>query len=318
MRTSAGEIEDRAAEWIVLAQEHHCTADRARLEAWLEEDPRHRAAYLRLQAVWGKTARLKALRDPDGGIDEDLLRAEADKRPAAGKWVALAAAAAMVAVGTVAWWNFSQPRWQTHATERDGFARVALRDGSTVDLNGSSEIRARLTSERREVVLTRGEGHFVVARESQRPFVVLAGGKQVRAVGTAFSVRLGEREKVEVLVTEGRVAIENRNTVDAGEVAAIEKDNVVVQQIEPAQVAGRLAWAAGRLYFAGETLGEAVTQFNRYTTRKLVIADPELAHLRIGRNFRATDAEGFVSALADSFGVRADLTEAREIRLEGR
>jgi len=52
-----------------------------------------------------------------------------------------------------------------------------------------------------------GEAHFQVVKDFSRPFVVAAGGMEVRAVGTAFVVKLGA-EQVDVLVTEGRVAVE--------------------------------------------------------------------------------------------------------------
>ena len=49
-----------------------------------------------------------------------------------------------------------------------------------------------------------GEVHFNVVRDPARPFVVLAGGTEVKAIGTAFNVRC-EGGTLEVLVTEGLV-----------------------------------------------------------------------------------------------------------------
>ncbi len=329
MRFSASEIEECAARWIVGAGSAEDAAG-AQLEHWLEEDPRHRAAYLRLQVVWGKTARLKNLRGADKEIDEDLLRGEDSPAPALaprgrvrrGGMLALAAVLVLAVIGTAVWMNVGSPRWQTHSTEAGGFARVTLRDGSTVDLNGNSEIRVRLSGERREVALVRGEGHFVVADDARRPFSVAAGGRVVRVLGTAFSVRLDARAQVDVLVTEGRVAVGaegeqagEATLLTAGEAANAGRDTLQVRSVQPEEVTRRLAWAAERLYFSGETLADAVAQFNRYTTRKLVIDDPTLGQLRIGGNFRATDADAFVQALADSFGIDAEVSAAGTVRL---
>lgn len=85
----------------------------------------------------------------------------------------------------------------------------ALPDGSWVDLNVGADIAVEFTAGgagARRVVLRRGEAHFTVAKDAARPFVVEAGGVAVRAVGTAFSVQRGGAG-VEVLVTEGRVAV---------------------------------------------------------------------------------------------------------------
>jgi transmembrane sensor len=62
------------------------------------------------------------------------------------------------------------------------------------------------------VELQKGEAMFEVAKNQARPFVVSAGGVDVRAVGTAFAVQLG-REAVDVLVTEGTVAVGHSNQI---------------------------------------------------------------------------------------------------------
>ena len=51
--------------------------------------------------------------------------------------------------------------------------------------------------------LLRGEGRFQVAHDATRPFIVSAADADVRAVGTAFTVRLRESAQVDVLVSEG-------------------------------------------------------------------------------------------------------------------
>ena len=81
-----------------------------------------------------------------------------------------------------------------------------LADGSVVELNANSEVRVDLLPQQRRVALARGEAHFTVAHDTARPFIVSAQGVAVRAVGTAFNVRLAS-SSVEVLVTEGKVAV---------------------------------------------------------------------------------------------------------------
>src|SRR5690606_2450025 len=54
--------------------------------------------------------------------------------------------------------------------------------------------------------LVQGEAQFSVARDSARPFIVRAGGVDVRAVGTAFNVKLAGAS-IELLVTEGTVHV---------------------------------------------------------------------------------------------------------------
>ena len=81
-----------------------------------------------------------------------------------------------------------------------------LDDGSVAELNRGAEIEVNYTVAERRVVLRRGEALFTVAKNPARPFVVRAGGVDVRAVGTAFNVKLAG-PNLEVLVTEGTVHV---------------------------------------------------------------------------------------------------------------
>ena len=49
---------------------------------------------------------------------------------------------------------------------------------------------------------------------TQRPFTVAAADTAVRAVGTAFTVRLRDSEQVDVLVAEGKVAVASEQVPD--------------------------------------------------------------------------------------------------------
>jgi transmembrane sensor len=259
--------------------------------------------------------------------------------------VLAAAAAAAVAVVTVAaavWLFVERTGWHEYATDFGGIERIVLDDGSVVHLNTNSVVRVHLTSALREIVLARGEALFKVAHDTSRPFDVHAGETTVRAVGTEFSVRLRDarearngRNDVEVLVREGRVAIDppkkqleratafppSVSTLSAGETVTISAKRVHVQRVADADLTRKLSWVEGRLWFERETLANVVAEFNRYNRRQMVIADPAIANLRIGGGFEATDPESFMAALERTLGVRAfpspDGSEEDVIRLVG-
>jgi transmembrane sensor len=232
---------------------------------------------------------------------------------------------ALVAVGTFQWLSERSSGWHAYATDY-GFKKIVLDDGSIVHLNTHSAIRVRLSSDHREVTLERGEALFKVAHDSSRPFDVEAAGTTVRAVGTEFSVRLREpgeqtfgRKDVEVLVKEGRVAIDppkgelertaalpaSVSTLSAGETVTISANRVHVEKVADTDVDRKLSWTEGRLWFERQRLADVVAEFNRYNRRQMVIADPAIADIRIGGGFEATDPESFVAALERTFGIRA-------------
>ncbi len=304
------DAEEQASRWLAAHDSGAVSGAMAEeFQIWLEADVRHRVAYRRLEATWQRIARLQELRPLDRDADADLLKQRRLRRPGV-----LAAAASIVlalfAGGYLAYQHGLG--WQTFKTPIGGFTRVVLDDGTLVDLNTNSELRVRFGDQLREVRLMRGEGRFLVAHETSRPFIVNAAETRVRAVGTAFSVRLRDPAHVDVLVAEGSVAIASKSVpatppLNAGEAAVVLSDRMSVSRVEPTLMRRRLAWTAGRLEFRGETLGEAVAEFNRYNVRQLTIADESLSGLRVGGVFNATDPESFAAALASAFDLRPEI-----------
>ena len=164
-----------------------------------------------------------------------------------------------------------------------------------------------------------------MAKNPARPFIVAVGGVRVRAVGTAFDVRL-RPDSIEVLVTEGKVRVDDAlrgksllpspassepALLTAGERVLIALESGVtpgaaaVSTPPPAEITRELAWRQGWLQFGPAPLREVVAEFNRYNRHQLVIADPQIGALRIGGNFRPEDYDNFVHVLETVYGVQA-------------
>ena len=186
------------------------------------------------------------------------------------------------------------------------------------------------------MILSRGEAHFDVTKGPGRPFLVQAGTVTVRAVGTRFSVDLGATA-VEVLVTEGRVAIESAPPgsdvsppellafVDAGNRAVVERPaptaTAPVPQISPVtppQVAAQLVWRAPRLEFSGTPLGAAIPMLNANSRVRLILADPSLEKVLRSGILRADNTETLLKLLEEGHGIRAERRGATEIVLHPR
>ena len=314
------DIEEKAAEWLVR-RDAHPEAEQREFTAWLSADPRHRASYLRLAAAWSRTEHMRRIRPEGVNIDLNLLQPKS-----AGLWnvssrktwsLAAAVVAALAAIALVQ----SGLGFQVYRTDVGGLARVVLTDGSTMTLNTDTEVKVRMRHARREVRLTRGEAQFIVAHDVSRPFEVSVGGRIVRAVGTAFDVRLGTDDGVQVIVMEGRVALEPSSStwiadpghamaiISAGEGVVAHRNQADLQHVNGAAASRKLAWRSGELSFQGETLGDAVAEFNRYNRQKLRVQDPAVASLQVGGNFQALDVKSFVGAVERSFNLvesRAD------------
>jgi transmembrane sensor len=335
------DISADAAAWLIRLEGQTTPQLWDEFQTWLETNKRHEAAFIRLRTAWTACDRFKLLRPADGRVDRNLLARfpttttdssdpESDSAEAAEtardridrrRWLMFvgATAAATAGVGMLGWLSADHRRWTYFETEVGGNKRAVLAEGSLVLLNTDSRLRVRLANARRDSELIRGEAFFTIAHDKSRPFYVKAGRTLVCAMGTAFSVRIHEDHSVEVLVASGRIAM-GTTEPGSGSGAPVLTDtapqagtdesvfansgSLAIRQQPPGYVARKLAWTMGNISFDGETLTEAVGEFNRYNRRHLAIADPAIARMKVGGSFEATDPESFAATLEKHFGVR--------------
>lgn len=313
-------IEEVAAAWLVERDRGLTAARAGDLRRWLKADERHAAAFAALAETWALLGE-----GMEASADEEATRGPEKRVGWAAMTIALAAAAA-VALGVFAWkteesgggGRSAAEYALTAATEVGAVRTITLPDGSVMQLNTDSAVDVRFGEKERRVRLTRGEAHFTVAKNAARPFVVSAGGVDVRVVGTVFNVRL-RSEAVDVLVTEGKVRVQQPAAAEVSELRAgqrVSVDREAAAQsaasgakpvtATPAEVRQALAWQTRRLDFDAAPLSEIVAEINRYNRHKLVIADAELEARRFGGSFPANDYETLVRMLEADFGVVAE------------
>jgi transmembrane sensor len=349
-------ISELAARWAVRADAGALGPDEQReLETWLAADSRHRGAYVRARAQWVDLDRLAALQGSASGATESSrvaqpvaeepapepaaaragvgARPEARRAPLPRRQLLVAGIAAMGVLGGGLSWLILREAQERYTSGIGEVRRIALEDGSTLLLNTASEVTVRLTTQQRDIRLVRGEALFEVAHDKSRPFIVHANDTAVRAVGTAFAVRL-DAAQVDVTVTEGVVEVGDSKTLsglgpttapasrpDVKRVAAHEHAVIArsrapdVEPIAPAKADRQLAWREGMVSFDGESLQTAVAEINRHNRRQIVIDDPTLAAMPIVGVFRAIDLEGFSAAAAAALKARA-IPDGDVIRLQ--
>ena len=334
-------IETAAAAWLARRDRGFTPAEQDEFLQWLRDDARHAAAFARLGRTWSALDALAAEWRPEHSVrpNPDLLAA-LPVRHRNVRWFfpMLLAAAAVAAAGVFLRWSeppANEPvRLRTvtrtappaTALTHSGMLkhepeRITLPDGSVVDLNAGAKIEVAFVPEERRVRLVSGEAHFTVTKNPARPFIVSAAGVAVRAVGTAFSVQLGE-QRVAVLVTEGKVRLDQPAAGLTGEPGheapvLLAGQRAVIEYAAPAaapavaavtasEMERALAWQSVRLEFVDMPLAEVAAEFNHHNRRQLVV-DPAVAGLRVGGNFRADNMDAFVRLLESSFGVAAEV-----------
>lgn len=207
-------------------------------------------------------------------------------------------------------------------------SREILPDGTVAELRDGTRISVAFTPALRRVELLSGEARFQVTKNGRRPFLVVARGIQVRDIGTVFAVKLAAAS-VEVLVTEGRVAVARTSApapmsaaevggspapmalgvVPAGNRIRVElAGSRQIPRVEPvsaAEIAHELSWRIPVLHLSGTPVSEIVPLLNRYGDTHIVLGDPALASLELSGSLRADNTSTFLGILGLQFGIRA-------------
>ena len=332
-------IDDEAAQWVWRLDAEDVSPEmRADYQAWLGADARHRAAIDEYSKVWRRLDDLAALKSDSKvrtvrhGVDEE----ERQRRfPVPLRWVRLGAAATLLCAVVLVTYHFGHPKSpplvasESYATAIGQQRRVELADGSIVEMNTNSIIDIDFTASERVVRLSRGEVHFAVAKNPDRPFLVEAGDTWVRAVGTAFSVHVMPQAPVQVLVTEGEVEVTKAPAalpasadarvppgavyleagpeaiyLEAGESLGSDTDAPQrVVAVSSAEIEKELAWRNGMLVFEGDPLEFVVEELSRYTQARFVIVDDSIRQRRVGGHFKTDDVDGLLSVLERGLSV---------------
>lgn len=324
-------VPDEAADWLARRDRGLSPAEEAAFTQWLARDANARA-WREIEGPFAALDRVARLRPHDGSApDPDLLLA-AGSPSRRRTWTLLAAGAtaAAIALGLLTVRPHPEAGGTVPAPSivvRNVPEHVVLPDGSLIAFKAGTLVEPGFTAAERRVRLPAGEAHFTVAKDPQRPFVVVVGQVEVRAVGTAFTIH-ASTETVEVVVTEGRVRVDDsggRNLVAPAETApgALDAGHFVVIPVTPdavpapvpAQPATREvleraeSWRSPWLEFGHTPLAEVAREFNRHGARHsnlvLKVADGAAGRVLVSGTFRADSAAAFVRLLESSFGITA-------------
>jgi transmembrane sensor len=235
------------------------------------------------------------------------LRPIALRRPAPkrrGLLIAAASAACVAAPAGALLWR--PGLLADHATAIGERRSVSLADGSSVELAGASSISVEFADGLRRIVLREGEAFFKVAADAARPFVVEADGARVRALGTAFDVKLGEGG-VTIAVSEQsvEVAVEGRPPVVVGSGQQVRAGRGLLGDVREADLTMVEAWRNDRLAFRETPLSDVVADLQRYRVGRIVLTESRLGDIPVSAAFDAGQADAAIDTLASTLPISA-------------
>ena len=325
---------DEASRWLVKLEEGLSEQDKAALTLWLKNEF-NRTTFMEMVTLWDKMSVLSQLSDIVPHTPES---AHAPRRRY------LAMAASILLVGLLSWQGShyfqayfpnqnesveaATPNYSLQASTKAGEQKtISLEDGSTLWLNTNSQVSIAFTNTKRVIQLIQGELHIDVAKEPMRPLNVLAAGKVMEAVGTAFNVQY-HRGDLELLVTEGIVKVNSFSLEDKkvitrpkvnqnaqamvltkGQKSLLSMPKSEIEAVSQDEMASQLSWREGKLVFRGDSLLHVIDEVSRYTDREIVLGDTSLASLKVSGLFNTNDVDALLAALADNLDIHTEYSD---------
>ena len=278
----------------------------AGVKQWLKASPMNVRALELCTEIWEESANLRRITP---------FETQVPGVPRKQRFLPMAAAAALLAIVGMILWLAPAPDLTTEVGEQ---RLVTLTDGTHVFLNTATRIAVNFDARARWVELKSGEALFDVAKKPTWPFIVKAGDRQIKALGTSFVVRRDATQTAVTLV-EGSVSV----TADASSrnqgVSAAAMPQVFTlkpgqkltllgaqARLEVTPLDKAVAWRRGEIIFDDTNLSDAAAELNRYNKDKLVVEQPSAQAVRVTGLFQTGDSLSFAHAVAQSYGLTVE------------
>ena len=272
---------------------------------WLRRDPRHRRAWQRVEKLAARLGDLSVRADAATDITMLTLKKACHARRRALKLTALLLVT--TAAATAGLQSDLQHRaLADHYTATGERQRLQLDDGSVLDLNTNTAIDIDFDQDRRRIYLRQGEIQAQTAHnQDPRPFSVITGQGEIRALGTRFLAR-HEDDHSRVAVLEQ--AVEITPAAAPGQAVRLKAGQQVrfsaagAGPIQP--VTGRpAAWTRGQLIIRDWSLGQFLDELARYQSGVLRY-DEASAALRISGVFHLKNTDVLLDNLAVTLPIK--------------
>ncbi len=334
-RLRAAWLERQAAKWAIRMDEDPAEYE-AGLRRWIGEDQVRADAYNRAyralhgagspaRKIYGTAAqRGTVIRDP-------YLRSTRRKLALVTPFsLILASGALYFLLKRMA--DFAPKPAGDHAVTQDytthiGEVRpVRLADGTQLLLDTNTELRVTMTPSARRIVMDRGRARFTVAPDAARPFSVIAGDATITDRGTVFDVE--SYGDVRVRLISGAVDVTFGKPTGGVKTRAIHLQPGQQVRFDPALTArpgpptvtpaSDTQWVTGLKTFDDVPVGEILDEVSRYSTTRIVLADPSIATHRAFLDLDVRDASAVAQNLALYLKLDVDASKPDQLILRAR
>jgi ferric-dicitrate binding protein FerR (iron transport regulator) len=160
-------------------------------------------------------------------------------------------------------------------------SKVILPDGSTVQLNGGSELKfSPVFRSGKRTVFLEGEAFFDVTHDRSHPFIVETGNLQIKVLGTRFNVSsYPDDQIITTYLEEGKVEI----TIGGKDGTLLKPSEVLEFDRMDGKASKKVIndhrfsdWTRGVLNIKGETIEELAKKLERRFDIRIAFGDDEV------------------------------------------
>lgn len=297
-------------------------AEVKQVEQWLQQSPENQREFNSLKQLFQASAFKAAPADVDADKAWKNVKAKMDGGAERGRIITMerknnfktyfSVAAAIVALAVAA----VVIRVYQHRVPAVQYARFTaasqkqtdtLPDGSVVTLNKNTTLTypVAFANNERKVTL-HGEAFFDVVKDSTRPFIIEAGGAEIKVLGTSFNVRAYDTlATVEVVVETGivqlRSAAKNESVMlEPGSKGVYTKTNAALSKSSNDDL-NYAFWRSNKLTFRNTPLKEVVDALNNYYAAGISYENENIGRCRFTATFEHDSLSAILEILSVTF-----------------
>ncbi|NEW85976.1 FecR family protein [Rhodopseudomonas sp. WA056] len=288
-------VDEQAVQWFVILRDDEATeANRAAFAAWLAADPAHEAAWRSVERMWS-------------GLDavgrRPAPRSPRRQRSSLPKRIAATAVLLLVMAG-FGWQLLPVGLFADHRTGVGERKTVTLQDGSQIELSTSTAIDVSFGDTERRIKLLTGEAFFTVAKDRERPFIVAAGGGEVKVLGTAFDVKIARDVMVAVAESTVQVGAPAAASVKVAAGQEVRYGAGGISGVTAADLDAVQAWRRNQLIFRDVPLDDVVAELGRYRRGPIMLFGGDLGKRHVTAVFDTDDVDAALDTVAQSLSLR--------------
>jgi transmembrane sensor len=310
MNGTQSNLEKIAIAWYARMNGEPSAEDRHDFNAWLHADPAHEQAYAALESLCpqAEEASRKLAEEDAEELSVYLRKLEEGKARRRVSRV-LPVAVLLLTLSVAALWTWLERPNLFQDISADAVAaigerrQVDLPDGSKALLDADTALKFVDDPAARHIRLLRGRAFFDII-SGEKPFIVTAGGGEVRVFGTRFDVSM-RGDDVIVNLEEGRVTVRSEKLGRQEDLLPgdrVRYDDAAMSSVSKVNVADAMAWREGRYVFEQTRLADVVDEIERYRGGRILVFGRGLSDRLISGTLPLDRPEAALSSLQASAG----------------